>query len=401
MSNLRWVLTDVAKDLYIENFVLGSDDLAIPAEKPWRIAKRRLRGGLRDGVDLIEIDNGALSFSVVPTRGMGIWKGAYRGMPLGWQSPVRGPVNPQYVNLSDRGGIGWIAGFDEWIVRCGLDSNGAPGADTILDNNGNPQTVMLPLHGKIANLPADRVQVRVGLTEPFPITVSGQVEEAALFCPQLQLRTEITTFPMSNRMIIRDEVVNLRSVPAELELLYHCNFGGPVLDEGARLSAPVAEVAPRDGRAAEGMDKYAVYPGPTAGYIEQCYWFDLLEKGGDRETLAMLRNAAGDKGCVLRYSKRELPCFTLWKNPGAVSDGYVTGLEPGTNYPNPKAFERRQGRVVTIAPGASYTINLTVEVHDTKAGVAGVEREIADIQRRAAPAVHKLPHAKYSPPAGR
>ena len=39
--------------------------------------------------------------------------------------------------------VGWSIsnGFDEWIVRCGLDSNGAPGTDTIVDNNGNPVPV--------------------------------------------------------------------------------------------------------------------------------------------------------------------------------------------------------------------------------------------------------------------
>lgn len=403
MPDARWVLTDVARDGYIDEFSIGWADLQLPAAKPWRVSKRTLRGGLRDGVDLVEVDNGALSFSVVPTRGMSIWRGKYRDCALGWVSPVKGPVHPAYVNLADRGGIGWINGFDEWIVRCGLDSNGAPGVDVVPDNNGNPQKIQIPLHGRIANTPASLVQVRVGLTEPFPITISGVVDEATLFCPQLQLRTEITTWPGSNKLVIRDEVVNMRSVPAEMELLYHCNFGEPFLGAGSRLAAPIGEVAPRDARAAEGIDRYADYPAPTVGFIEQCYWFDLLAASGAgacHATMAMLRNAAGDKGAVLRYDKRELPCFTVWKNPGALSDGYVTGLEPGTNYPNTKSFERQKGRVIKLAPGGSHTVTLAVEIHDTREGVAGVEKEIADIQRRAAAVVHKTPVAKWSPSAG-
>ena len=54
---------------------------------PWSVEKRRLRGGRREGVDLIVVDNGALRFSIVPTRGMGLWKGWYEGNRLGWDSP--------------------------------------------------------------------------------------------------------------------------------------------------------------------------------------------------------------------------------------------------------------------------------------------------------------------------
>ena len=92
-----------------------------------RSRNTRLRGGRREGVDLIVVDNGALRFSVVPTRGMGLWKGWYLGNRLGWDSPISdGPVNPAFVNLDAHGGLGWLEGFDELLARCGLENNGAP-----------------------------------------------------------------------------------------------------------------------------------------------------------------------------------------------------------------------------------------------------------------------------------
>ena len=78
---------------------------------------------------LIEVDNGALSYSILPTRGMGLWKGRYRDIDLGWSAPVIGPVHPKFVDLSLRGGLGWLTGFDEWLCRCGLAWNGPPGDD--------------------------------------------------------------------------------------------------------------------------------------------------------------------------------------------------------------------------------------------------------------------------------
>ncbi len=396
MSSESYTLTDVERDVWLDSFSKSAKDLKLPGEVSWSIAKRTLRGGLRDGVDVIEVHNGALGFTIVPTRGMGIWKGNYRGLALGWDAPVRGPVHPKFVHLEDRGGLGWLQGFDEWIVRCGLDSNGAPGDDTVIDNNGNPMTVKLPLHGRIANCPAHHVTVEVQTEPPYEIAVVGHVEESALFCPQLELRTRISTRPGSNSLTIADEVVNLKATPSELELLYHCNFGPPFLDPGAQLIAPDREVAPRDARATEGVGHFNTYLGPMAGYVEQVYWHELAASARTHQTLAALRNSAGDRAAVLRFDSRQLPCFTQWKNTAALEDGYVTGLEPGTNFPNVRKFERERGRVVRIEPGKSYQAVLAIEVCSSREQVAAIEAEIEKLSAGAAAIIHSKPQAKYS-----
>src|SRR5215218_10112984 len=99
MSSVH-TLTDVERDIWLDSFHVGSAELGVADSVAWSVRKRTLRGGPRDGVDLIEVDNGALRFSVVPTRGMGLWRGSYRGMPLGWQAPVVGPVHPKFVDQS-------------------------------------------------------------------------------------------------------------------------------------------------------------------------------------------------------------------------------------------------------------------------------------------------------------
>ena len=182
----------------------------------------------------------------------------------------------------------------------------------------------------------------------------------------------------------------------ELELLYHTNLGKPFLESGARLVLPFREAAPRDPRAAEDVKTWQTYLGPTPGYAEQCYFADLI--GNDQEkTVVLLRNAAGDRGVSLEYSIRELPCFTVWKCTQAEADGYVTGLEPATNLPNHKTFERKQGRVITLAPGASHASRIDLAVHTSTAEVAAVEKKIDELQNRAHPIVHEQPISKYSP----
>src|SRR6516225_8006528 len=249
-----WILTDAHGDVWLDSFAASNDTLRLPTPHDWSIRKRTLRGGLRDGIDLIEVHNGALSYSILPTRGMGLWHADYRGLALGWRAPVEGPVHPKYVNLADRGGLGWLAGFDELLCRCGLASNGPPGEDVWTDATGASHKEQLTLHGRIANLPAGAVEVSVSLDPPHELSVTGEVEEAALFFPQLKLTTTYTTVPGSNRVVISDRVVNRGARPAEMELLYHVNLGPPFLEAGSRVLAPVREVAPMTDRAAEGID---------------------------------------------------------------------------------------------------------------------------------------------------
>jgi hypothetical protein len=392
----RFVLTDVEKAQWVDAWDVDESTLPLGAGQTWRVQKTTLRGGSQDGVDLIEVDNGALSFFVVPTRGMGIWKGIYRGIPLGWESPVRDLVHPALVESNDRGGLGWLKGFNEWIVRCGLNSNGAPGKDVVIDNNGNEAEVFLPLHGKIANLPARHVEVRIELGAPNRISVVGIVDETMMFGPALRLTTEISTALGSNELTIRDQVTNLNATPSEVQLLYHCNYGAPLLEENASLVAPFKTVSPRDLRAQEDMRTYNKFRGPESGYIEQVYFYELAGKRGSRETTVLLKNADGSLGSSLSFSLAQLPGFSLWKNTAATENGYVTGLEPATNYPNAKRFEREAGRVVQLKGGGTAAYDLKVSVHDSRRQVQAVEREIKQIQKTVKPKVSQQPISRLS-----
>ena len=101
-------------------------------------------------------------------------------LPLGWRAPLQGPVHPKFVNVCEKGGIGWLAGFDEWLCRCGLAYNGPPGEDVVRGATGAPMSIPLTLHGKIGNLPARRVDVTLRRGDPPVITVRGVVDGGLL-----------------------------------------------------------------------------------------------------------------------------------------------------------------------------------------------------------------------------
>jgi hypothetical protein len=383
------ILTDVSKDIWVDEFDLRAADC-------W-VTKRTLRGGRRDGVDLVRLDNGAFSVDVVPTRGMGLHRGHYKGIRIGWTSAVTdGPVNPKFVNLMAWGGLGWLEGYDEMLVRCGLENIGSPYQETASSPDGTKRDVLYGLHGRIGNIPAHYVAVHHD-EKSGSIAVEGHVDESKPFAPQVGLRTTIRTAPGSNALTVRDEYVNLRESPSEMQVLYHWNFGTPILEEGARVVVPIKTVLPRDKRAQEGMDHFDTYIAPRAGYAEQVYFFELHGDGKDGRTVALLRNRAGDKGVALRYSLAALPAFTVWKNTAGLKEGYVTGLEPSTSYPNARPFEAARKRILTIPPGGSHVVETTLEVLDTADGVKAVETEVRALQAKGSPTVHAGPVEPFAP----
>lgn len=90
----------------------------------------------------------------------------------------------------------------------------------------------------------------------------------------------------------------------------------------------------------------------------------------------------------LHFDLHQLPCFTLWKNTAAECDGYVTGLEPGTNFPNPHSYEQKQGRVVTLQPSESRRFDIRIEFHRDAASMRQAEQRIANLQAAQPAVIH-------------
>jgi len=266
--------------------VIKSEDLGL--DPGGKLTVRTLSGGRQEGVVEIVLDAGDMKLSLLPTRGMGIWWAKYKGKSLFWKSPVREAVHPAHINLERNGGLGWLEGFCEGMARCGMAFNGAPGVDEIIDNTGAVTSVTLPLHGKVANIPASTVTVagkRRGGRQILSVT--GELFEEGVFMDKYRLVSRTDVAIGGSEIAIHDEVTNLsKERTAPLEMLYHINFGGSALGRGSRMVFK-GDVCPRDERAAEGLDEHTSFVGRTKGFTEQCYFFDLGTYAGDN-TGAML-----------------------------------------------------------------------------------------------------------------
>lgn len=361
-----------------------------PREFAWSSGQLSCRlfpvnGGLGEGLSFLEISSGPLAFKLLPGRGMGIWKGTCDGVPLGWDSPVQGPVHPSRVELERRGGLGWLDGFDELLCRCGLAFNGPPGKDA----TGYPLT----LHGRIANLPATTLVVHHD-EENARLLIEGTVVESSLFDSRLALSTTYALEAGSRVLQIKDSVTNLASTNAEMQLLYHLNIGRPILAKGATLHLPVKTMAPQTPHAAEAIGAWETYQGPKSGFKEEVYLFHLYGNES-QQTTALLAHPDGKLGFALRFPLRDLPCFTVWKQTGAMEDAFVTGLEPATGFPNFKDFERSSGRVVSLAPGGKWEASWELEPVTQAERLGQIKSEVKSLSGQST--VFQLPHKDFTP----
>ncbi len=341
------------------------------------------------GMKCLTVDNGAMKTVILPERGMGIWKSQIQEVEYGWQSPVCGPVHPSLVPVGDPSGIGWLEGFDELLVRCGLLSNGAPE----FDDRGH---VRYPVHGRIANLPCHELSIESQPELGF-VDVVGKVIESRFLVYSLELETRYRFYPNRNTIEIHDTVTNPLTTPGSMQLLYHINLGQPILQAGSRVLAALDHLAPRDARASEGVETWSICEGPEGGFREQVYYSTPLVDDHDWAE-AMLTNHDGTLGYSVQFDARTLPCLNFWKNTAGVEDGYVLGIEPASGFPNTKSFEEQQGRVVKLQGGQSRTFRLRLHALSSAGEVQNAMERIHRLQTRPG-TVDATPRKGWSPAA--
>lgn len=357
------------------------DDSRIRTRHGWFV------GGLADRVEVVEINTEELRVMVLPSRGMSIWYLQAGGIRYGWDSPVPGPVHPDRVPVLEPSGLGWLEGFHELVARCGLESNGAPEHD-------EQGRLRYPLHGRIGNLPATSLKLEYDEASGR-VELIGEIYETKLFFKRLRMRSRVRVHAGLAEVELLDDVTNELASPADIQLLYHINVGPPVLGEGATLEAPVKELAPKDALSASEIEQWTTCGPPQAGYGERVYFAQLRANHTDG-TFAMLRAADHSAALAVEFNAAQLPRFVFWKNTAAESDGYVVGLEPATNYPNPRSFEAGQGRVVTIEPGQTQSFRVSLHPLSEPEAIEEMSEKIRSLADEPAE-IHGEPKPGWSP----
>jgi uncharacterized protein DUF4432 len=107
-----YVLLDT--DKASQDWRITSEELGLKVDKPFSVSLRNLHGGRQEGVSIVDIDNGVMKISVVPTRGMNVLEAVVGKTRLGWDSPVSEVVNPPLSNLTDVAASGGWKALMSW-----------------------------------------------------------------------------------------------------------------------------------------------------------------------------------------------------------------------------------------------------------------------------------------------
>ena len=203
------------------------------------------------------------------------------------------------------------------------------------------------------------------------LEVEGETRQARLFGENLRLERRIATRLGALGLVLEDRVTNEGFRPALLAVLYHCNFGFPVVSPESELLVADRSVRPRDPAAEAGLAEHRRFGPPQAGFAEQVFFHDPAVDPQGLATAAIVNRALAF-GAFVRWRAAELPVLAHWKMTGEGE--YVCGLEPSTHAMTPTRREQREtGSMRSLAPGESVSFRLEIGALPDANGVRAFE----------------------------
>jgi Domain of unknown function (DUF4432) len=310
-----------------------------------------LTEGWARGMRAADIRSGSgLQFTILPDRGMDISLASYKGINLVYLT-CNGETHPSYFEPE---GIGWLRTFAAGLLTtCGLTYLGSP-----CEDNGE----QLGLHGRFSTIPARQFSDLSGWEgNNYHYKLKGIIEEGFLFGKKLRMEREISAVSGQNVIRINDSVSNFGNSPSPYTILYHMNFGYPLLSEDAELLIDPVETVPRDADAVSGMNEFRKFIKPQPAFREQVF-YHTMKGNKEGETTIKLNNRKIGVGVTIKFNVHQLPYINQWKMMGYGE--YVLGIEPSNVLCKSRNILRQENSLPVLQPGECTTNNIEIAVHE-------------------------------------
>lgn len=195
--------------------------------------------------------------------------------------------------------------------------------------------------------------------DSIEFVINGKVRETRLFGENLTLERTIRCRYGENVLRIEDKVTNHGFTRQPLQILYHFNYGWPLLSPQAEILLSAKSVTPRTPHAAEGLASHLEICTPQPGFDEQVYYLTLNSDSQGMSKVALV-NAELGWGIYEKFDIMQLPNFIQWKNLGAGE--YVMGLEVSNSFLDGRDKERAQGVCPLLNQGKQRNTALSWEL---------------------------------------
>lgn len=259
------------------------------------IRRYTLTEGTENGLKVIELCNENLRVLLNESKALDIMQVWHKGTNVSFVS--KNGFTAREIPFLNRfeGGM---------LYTCGIDSMGR--------RDG------FELHGFFHNTPAKVISV---LNENDKLQVKAVMHFSSLFGENLSFERTITL--KNDKLSVEDTLTNNGTKTENYCLLYHTNFGYPMLDEGTEIIADLKDVTPTGELAEKLLPNRTVFHAPIDNEPEKCYYLD-----NNQNYVSVVNKKIGKK-ITLTYSKETLPELLQWYSD--ASQDYALGIEPCTS----------------------------------------------------------------------
>ncbi|GAB1482932.1 aldose 1-epimerase family protein [Treponema sp.] len=304
--------------------------------------------GKAKGTRALEMYNLAgLRCTVLPDKCMDIADLSYRGMNLSFSSKNGITANKFFNALDNEFLYNWSAGL---LSTCGLANTGPS-----CEDGGLYRTE----HGRLSSLPAENVSIRESwMGDDCRIELGGRMQESYISGSNLALKREISLGIYDRSLVIEDTVENLEPSPEEFMLLYHINFGYPLINAGSEVLRSAAKTFPQTEMTEAELGAWNKIGAPQDDCPEQVFYH--VNKSASALARAAIFNRELGFGVSITYSADTLPILVHWKS--MRSHDYTVALEPSNTYIMGRKAERENGTLPTLAGYGSARFRIEIGI---------------------------------------
>jgi len=315
---------------------------------------------------------GGLRYNVALDRGADIVHASYNQHSLCYLSPngVKRPSHAYHTGKDWE--YGWPGGM---MTTCGPLWFGHPREE------GGQRT---SLHGHFSNSIAEvesiiNPRVHEGQHE---MSITATVRDTRVYGPVMSTRRTIASTLGRNMIGVSDRTTNRGNAACPFGLMYHVNFGWPLLDKDSRaVLSGHAQVWPgNNALMPEDVNAMKDIPAPSHKFAGTASRGFTCTPEADRNGLAHVGMVNRKLGIAveLEFAVEQLPRLLVWQHFGPGM--YVTGIEPMVG--SPYGPEKEPDHARTLSPGEAAETTLTIRVHDTPKAIDAFAKYDRPLKRR-------------------